>query len=615
MPIQDDIDDANLSRLEREAQRQKRQAQQAPTVQYMGTDGATGQARVVSGPGAAPVRVANHSNTQARPGDIKRGFAGGFDRGNVRRQSAPIRRAAKVGKIKILLRITRSTLYEYWIGGDREAPEKIYELPIAEDRGFARLDAIGPDLDDWIFAIKRSISTGGASAITIYGTGEQYIYDADPQLVNTFDYRGGGVWSTFMLRSTTETTGPQQTIKDNTLPRIEYTRLFDTHPNVVTGSIGGSSSFYSWGIDNVVGGSPGGAVLTRDSEILIPYLPLSNPYSTINYNQQGEQRATTQRTETTRASQNDVQAGLLSPYANCPPTPGATASMQAGQVTRDEINDFNINYQTTTFSVLVHRGQREQTTGSYSHTQNTRQEFRGVDYLGSRDVTISGTCVTFGQPTGQVGMTTNGEFYPQNIPFSTISFLETEVFDTDLNILLLPGRQENLKDRRARTTTTGLGNGNFVYTKTLIDYFARYGDAESVFWSKSFYDQNNNISSREYNLKRDAIDYSIDIASVNLFGTDNKLISTLAPENGVFSLYRCTEGTVSSNINQGHNEVRAFIRNNILSGDVEIDVTRWVYNSSILTPDPATREQALSMNAVNSTVDNVVVLCVQYFPS
>lgn len=120
MPIQDDIDDANLGRLEREARRQKRLAQQAPTVQYMGTDGATGQVRVISGSGAASVRVANHSNTQPRPGDIKRGFAGGFDRGNVRRAVGiiPPRKPKETGNTRVLCLSNN----QFYVGGHVEDP-------------------------------------------------------------------------------------------------------------------------------------------------------------------------------------------------------------------------------------------------------------------------------------------------------------------------------------------------------------------------------------------------------------------------------------------------------------------------------------------------------------
>ncbi|MGL5059049.1 MAG: hypothetical protein ACRC62_03625 [Microcoleus sp.] len=196
MPLQDDIDAANLGRLEREARRQKRAAQQAPVVQYMGTDGATGQVRVISGSGAASERVANHSNTQARPGDIKRGFAGGFDRGNVRKQPTIIRKKVEVeeGNVRVLY-LKDSQLY---VGGFIKEPLPTEIIIPSNAISFQYyIEDVGEGEGDHI--VSYSYYVGSARTIGSYNgsTGERWqINNADVR----FSYRRYGVFSTDLIR-------------------------------------------------------------------------------------------------------------------------------------------------------------------------------------------------------------------------------------------------------------------------------------------------------------------------------------------------------------------------------------------------------------------------------
>lgn len=197
MPIQDDIDNANLGRLEREAKRQKRAVQQAPTVQYLGTDGATGQARVISGSGAASVRVANHSNTQARPGDIKRGFAGGFDRGNVRSPGLQIRRRIrKSGDIRILAKVLDPSLgtdmCRVVVGGHVETPIDT-GLIVPRTRGdYFWLENTGEGDNDFLVAYYLETTPIGRIGI-IQGDGTRWEIDAPhPQII----HRGNGIFGT-----------------------------------------------------------------------------------------------------------------------------------------------------------------------------------------------------------------------------------------------------------------------------------------------------------------------------------------------------------------------------------------------------------------------------------
>ncbi|MGL5062356.1 MAG: hypothetical protein ACRC62_20455 [Microcoleus sp.] len=156
----------------------------------MGTDGATGQARVISGAGAAPVRVADHSNTQARPGDIKRGFAGGFDRGNVRKPKNPVI-PQKKGDVKVVAYRFNGATYEIWLGGDRAEP-LLVKTDITTRPG-VWLDLTGSGENDWIIG-----ATWGASnnrTIAVYHGADRSLDWELQTSITLLEYGGYGFWA------------------------------------------------------------------------------------------------------------------------------------------------------------------------------------------------------------------------------------------------------------------------------------------------------------------------------------------------------------------------------------------------------------------------------------
>lgn len=116
-------------------------------------------------------------------------------------RSSPQRRIvaprARVGEVLRFVILTYADRFEYWIGGDRVAPEKILTVDRQqEDIDREWPEKFGSGRDDWGLGLRTRVL--GTNPILyrfryLAGTGAQWSYDTI--LGSRFGYRGGGFWS------------------------------------------------------------------------------------------------------------------------------------------------------------------------------------------------------------------------------------------------------------------------------------------------------------------------------------------------------------------------------------------------------------------------------------
>lgn len=184
------IDDQIERHNEQLAAQARTERRRQPTQQYLGHNQTTGQAivRSIGSPGAEG--VTSLSNTQARPGQPGRDFAGGMDTGNVSLEEIFIPQGKKTGDIKVVAYRFNGTFYEIWLGGDRKDPQLVKtNIPSGPS---AWLDLTGAGEDDWIIAVQWGF--GSNKTIAVYN-GADRSQDWELQTPLPLIYRGYGFWS------------------------------------------------------------------------------------------------------------------------------------------------------------------------------------------------------------------------------------------------------------------------------------------------------------------------------------------------------------------------------------------------------------------------------------
>nr|WP_290224363.1 hypothetical protein [Trichocoleus desertorum] len=245
---------------QKQTKQQKIRSRQNPHAVALSYDAASGSQQIQLSDGSIREAQTN-SNGVIGVGDTVALHQGkGRSRINVMphkptQRQAEVSQSAPSGSVKVLFSVVVDGVRRFYVGGDRQTPTKIFEIP-ATDFFQAYITNTGKKINDWIASFDRS---GNKAIVTPSG---QWIYNT-PQSGYVI-YRGGGFWSSDLVVASMSTGAAIQSggtsVGELTCGGTTYALFRSTITGRITGPVTPSFlSASSTTSGTVVGGNDGGS--------------------------------------------------------------------------------------------------------------------------------------------------------------------------------------------------------------------------------------------------------------------------------------------------------------------------------------------------------------------